>query len=198
MTIQVSNDSAGLRPWNPFSGVKANRFDSLLDAAQHLFFLHGYQQVTMEAIAKESGFAKATVYGYVSDKESAFRAVAERMAQTMYQAFAAELNETRSLPEQISEALIAKHRLTYRWVRQSHHAPELFAAKDRLIGDFFREMDQRMEEQIANRLTVSKDSEPQKTARLLFAACMGVANRMNDFAEVEEGIRRLVTALIQL
>ena len=45
---------------------------AILDAAKRLFPLHGYEGVSMEAIAAEAGVSKLTVYNHFTDKENLF------------------------------------------------------------------------------------------------------------------------------
>lgn len=45
---------------------------AILDAAKHLFPLHGFDGVSMETIAAEAGVSKLTVYNHFQDKEGLF------------------------------------------------------------------------------------------------------------------------------
>ena len=42
----------------------------IIDAALRIFSSYGYTEAFVEDIAKESGFAKATIYQYFKDKEN--------------------------------------------------------------------------------------------------------------------------------
>jgi TetR/AcrR family transcriptional repressor of mexJK operon len=46
---------------------------AILDAAKRLFPLHGFEGVSMDAIAAEAGVSKLTVYSHFSDKDTLFR-----------------------------------------------------------------------------------------------------------------------------
>lgn len=59
--------SRGLRP----SSV-AKR-EAILEAAQAAFLAHGYDAVTMDAISRDSGVAKQTLYGHFGSKEGLFQ-----------------------------------------------------------------------------------------------------------------------------
>lgn len=69
----------------PFEDKKARekeeRRQEIVDAAQKCFFSRGYDQVTMDDIAKEVGVNKALIYYYFRDKESVYFAVALRGAR---------------------------------------------------------------------------------------------------------------------
>jgi AcrR family transcriptional regulator len=47
----------------------------ILDAARRLFMVHGYGGTTMEAVAREAGVGKATVYARFADKAALFAAI---------------------------------------------------------------------------------------------------------------------------
>ena len=48
---------------------KIERSNAILNAAQSLFFIKGYENTSVEHIAKQAGFAKGTVYLYYPSKE---------------------------------------------------------------------------------------------------------------------------------
>ena len=55
-----------------------DKFDSILDAAQKRFGHYGLSKTTMQEIADDIGLSKASLYYYFKDKESIFKAVAEK------------------------------------------------------------------------------------------------------------------------
>ncbi|MCO6417103.1 TetR/AcrR family transcriptional regulator [Siccirubricoccus sp. KC 17139] len=63
-------------------GTKAR---AVLDAAAELFLAQGYAAVSMDAVARQAGVSKATLYAYFPGKDALFRAViserCERMAR---------------------------------------------------------------------------------------------------------------------
>lgn len=63
---------------------KEQRRNYILDAAEKLFFIRGYDDVSMDDIANEVGFNKATLYLYFENKESLFVAVVLRGAQILH------------------------------------------------------------------------------------------------------------------
>jgi len=50
----------------------------IIDAAERLFFSKGYNNSTMDEIAKEAGFTKKTLYSYFTNKEDIYGKVTER------------------------------------------------------------------------------------------------------------------------
>ena len=71
----------------PFTNLKEQereqRRNYILEAAEKLFFSKGYDNVSMDDIAKEIGLNKATVYLYFKNKESLFFAVVLRGARIL-------------------------------------------------------------------------------------------------------------------
>jgi len=57
---------------------REQRRDDILDAAETLFFSKGYDNVSMNSIAKEVGLGKSTLYIYFDNKEELFYAVVLR------------------------------------------------------------------------------------------------------------------------
>lgn len=50
----------------------------IIDAAERLFFSKGYNNSTMDEIAKEAGFTKKTLYSYFTSKEEIYEKITER------------------------------------------------------------------------------------------------------------------------
>lgn len=63
---------------------KLAREADILAAAEKLFTQHGFEQVTMDAVAKEAEFTKRTLYQYFPSKEDLFFAVVLRGFQQMF------------------------------------------------------------------------------------------------------------------
>ena len=53
------------------------RKKSILDGALKVFKIHGIEKTTMDEIAVESGFGKATLYYYFASKDEVFIAIME-------------------------------------------------------------------------------------------------------------------------
>ena len=54
-----------------------NKID-IIDAAERLFFSKGYNNSTMDEVAKEAGFTKKTLYSYFTSKEEIYEKIMER------------------------------------------------------------------------------------------------------------------------
>jgi AcrR family transcriptional regulator len=57
---------------------KEQRRKEILDTAERLFFSHGYEDVSMDGIAREVELNKATLYLYFENKEALFAAIVLR------------------------------------------------------------------------------------------------------------------------
>lgn len=54
---------------------------AILEAAKHLFITHGYEGCSMDAIAREAGVSKLTVYSHFADKDTLFASAIEAKCQ---------------------------------------------------------------------------------------------------------------------
>ncbi|MCC7045668.1 MAG: TetR/AcrR family transcriptional regulator [Alphaproteobacteria bacterium] len=58
----------------------------ILEAAGRLFLAQGYEITTMDAIAREAGVSKATVYAHAKNKQELFAAIVRGRSSLVYQA----------------------------------------------------------------------------------------------------------------
>lgn len=58
---------------------------AILDAAVHLFSVHGYDGVSMRRIAEAAGVSKANIYHHFSSKEALYFAIMRRSAEELTQ-----------------------------------------------------------------------------------------------------------------
>lgn len=56
---------------------------AILDAAEHVFGWKGYQQTTMEAIAREAGISVGTLYNLFKSKEDIYGQVCQRVGESV-------------------------------------------------------------------------------------------------------------------
>jgi TetR/AcrR family transcriptional repressor of mexJK operon len=64
--------------------------ESILAAAQRTFLASGFGAASMDAIAREAGASKATLYAYFASKEELFGAVVARESERYAQGFSAD------------------------------------------------------------------------------------------------------------
>ena len=65
------------------TGSRSSKRESVVSAAAKLFLGEGYATTQMDAIAKEAGVSKATVYSYYADKASLFADVIHRVCEDL-------------------------------------------------------------------------------------------------------------------
>jgi TetR/AcrR family transcriptional repressor of mexJK operon len=65
----------------------SGKAESILAAAQRMFLASGFGAVSMDAIAREAGASKATLYAYFSSKEELFGAVVAREGERYFRGF---------------------------------------------------------------------------------------------------------------
>jgi TetR/AcrR family transcriptional regulator, mexJK operon transcriptional repressor len=73
--------------WN--ETAVAGKAESVLAAAKRMFLERGFGAVSMDAIAREAGVSKATVYSHFSGKEELFGAVIGRECERYFAGFSA-------------------------------------------------------------------------------------------------------------
>jgi AcrR family transcriptional regulator len=180
------------------SPVKLARREKILDAAESVFVSHGFRGATVELIAEAAAMSKVTVYGYFADKDAIFAAVTIRVAERIFSAVTDALALDGSLTFRISSALIGKHRLVYDLVRQSSFSVDLFSAKNRIVANRFRQLDDDIralftKEMVGSGLT---DERAGKLSSIVFAASDGIASHAADFGDTSSEICEIVEAML--
>jgi AcrR family transcriptional regulator len=69
--------------------VLTDKAESILTAAWQTFLARGFGAVSMDAIAREAGASKATVYAYFTSKEELFGAAIAREGERYFRGFSA-------------------------------------------------------------------------------------------------------------
>jgi AcrR family transcriptional regulator len=178
------------------SPIKAQRREKILDAGEHVFRVAGFRGTTMKAIAQTAAMSKVTLYGYFRDKDAVFLAVAERLAQRLETAVLDALNKQGTLTARITAALLAKQDMVQEVVRSSAFSAEIFANSNLIAAKIFTELDAKITARIGEVLALEKIALPYETARLLFAASLGIGEHVPDANEAKADIERLVAAFL--
>jgi len=146
---------------------------AILAAAQAMFLRHGYEGSSVEAIAREAGVSKLTVYSHFTDKETLFlEAVKAKCEEQLPELFA-----TRGAPDAIDVQLlgigraflrlmdspesVAMHRLMIGLGHSNPALVQLFydAGPGRILGELeriLRQANQRAQLQIAQPRTAAE------------------------------------------
>jgi AcrR family transcriptional regulator len=171
------------------------RRDRLIDAAQAVFAREGLRGASMERIAAEAGVARATVYAYFTDKEHAFLQVSQRLAETLVEAVTQALASDAPPAHRIKTAILAKKTLAFEVARQSPHAADLLAAKDRLAGPVFAAADAQILALVRGALAELNINDP--AAETLLSACSGIFVEAPDLATLHTRLSLLVHAIVR-
>jgi TetR/AcrR family transcriptional regulator, mexJK operon transcriptional repressor len=77
--------------------------ESILAAARRTFLASGFGAVSMDAIAREAGASKATLYAYFSSKEELFGAVVAREGERYFRGFSAHELDPHDVEKSLTE-----------------------------------------------------------------------------------------------
>src|SRR5271154_2735736 len=77
--------------------------ESILAAAQRTFLAGGFGAVSMDAIAREAGASKATLYAYFSSKEELFGAVVAHEGERYFRGFSARELDPHAVEASLTE-----------------------------------------------------------------------------------------------
>ena len=104
--------------------------EAILAAAERAFLASGFGAVTMDAIAREAGVSKATVYAHFTGKEALFGAVIAHVSERRYDGFSIEALD----PHEIEASLTT---IAHRFL-DLVLAPEVIALNRIIIGEVTR------------------------------------------------------------
>ena len=161
-----------------------------------MFLRDGLRGATMEAIARQAGVAKATLYGYFPDKEAVFGAVAERLATMLTETVERELSREGTATQRIAGAIAAKHRAVFRLLEGSPHARELYEAGSPKNSERVAAFDRWVEAEIVRILKEEGHAEPVRLAQLISACGEGIALRARYAEEIGPAIRLVADRLL--
>ena len=104
--------------------------EAILAAAERAFLASGFGAVTMDAIAREAGVSKATVYAHFTGKEALFGAVIAHVSERRYDGFSIETLDPRDIEASLTT-------ITHRFL-DLVLAPEVIALNRIIIGEVTR------------------------------------------------------------
>jgi TetR/AcrR family transcriptional regulator, mexJK operon transcriptional repressor len=114
----------------PAATVPGPKAESILAAARRTFLSNGFGATSMDAIAREAGASKATVYAYFASKEDLFGAVVARESER----YAEEFSSLALDPADVAASLRA---IAERFLRLLL-SPEVLAINRIIIGEVTR------------------------------------------------------------
>ena len=91
--------------------VFARKRRDIVDAAQRLFAMRGFDRSTMQAVAKEAGVSLATLYKHFGNKEALFGSIVRERSRSFVQDLAGLANPAASLEAGLQRFLLAYARV---------------------------------------------------------------------------------------
>lgn len=174
------------------SRSKTNRSDHIVSSALALFLVNGLRGTSMEAIARQAGVAKPTLYKYFSDKDAVFEAVANGVFTDMRKTAEKAMTGSGDASERVARALGAKHKIIFKMLEGSPHAAELYAAPKVTNNSALVELENWMLSTITEALLADGHSDAQKLAQLCNACADGIARHAKHAEEIGPAIRLVV------
>lgn len=175
----------------------AAKSETILEAAQRLFLKHGLRGTSMEAIAREAGIAKPTLYAYFPDKQAVFDALLERLIGAWRAEFTAALQGDGDVVQRVAAAMTAKHKAARRLLEGSPHADELYEAHDRGWATPFAAFEAELGAAIEAELAAAGMARARPMTQLFLAASYGIGRRAQSIAELGPAFRLLAERLLR-
>ena len=172
------------------------RKEGILDAAQALILKHGLRGTSMEAIARQAGIAKPTLYAYFADKGAVFDALLERLIGAWRAEFLAGLHSEGDVVQRIAAAMVAKHKAARRLLDASPHATELYEEHDRGWAAQFASFDAELAGIIEAELSSAGVARARIVTQFFLAASYGIGRRA-QLAELGPAFRLLTERLLR-
>jgi len=171
--------------------------EAILAAAQTLFLKHGLRGTSMEAIAREAGIAKPTLYAYFPEKGAIFSVLLMQLIATWRQDFLTALHGQGDVVHRVGAALTAKYKGLMRMIAGSPHAAELYGEGDRLSANEIRRLDNELAAALEAELTEAGVARSRLVTQLLLAAAYGIGHKAQSPAELGPALRLLAERLIR-
>jgi AcrR family transcriptional regulator len=103
--------------------------EAILDATERLLARKGFQQMTMDDIAAESGVARRTIYLHFKGKEQVALESIDRVVERLLDRLRCIAGEEKSPEERLKAMLVERVLFRFDSVREYHHSfTEMFAA----------------------------------------------------------------------
>ena len=149
----------------------------IIEAAWRLALSKGLRATTMEALAREAGVAKGTLYAHFADKDAVFDGVVADLLVELATAFDRGMRSEGAVAERIGAALAGKYGVVARAIEGSPHAGEILDAHHR-YAPRFAAFDRRVESEVAAALAKAGVADAAALARIVIGAAGGVARAM--------------------
>ena len=147
------------------------------------------------AIAREAGIAKPTLYAQFADKDAIFSAMVDMLLEELEAAYDQGMASEGSLAERIGAALAGQYAVLARRLEDSPHAAELMN-EHRRVAPRMHDKDMRTETELVETLRSAGAKEPELLARLVTHAAYGIAFKSRNEAETSRAIRLMCERVV--
>ena len=168
----------------------------IVEAAWRLALRQGLRATTMEALAREAGVAKGTLYAHFPDKDAVFDGVVADLLVELAAAFDRGMAGEGAVAERIGAALAGKYGVIARAIEGSPHAGEILDAHHR-YAPRVAAFDRRVEDEVAAALAKAGVDDPTALARVVIGAAGGVARALAGAEATDRAIRLVCRRLIE-
>ena len=168
----------------------------IVEAAWRLALRQGLRATTMEALAREAGVAKGTLYAHFPDKDAVFDGVVADLLVELAAAFDRGMRSEGDIAERIGAALAGKYGVVMRMIEGSPHASEILDAHHR-YAPRVAAFDRRVEDEVAAALAKAGVDDPTALARVVIGAAGGVARALAGAEATDRAIRLVCRRLIE-
>jgi AcrR family transcriptional regulator len=168
----------------------------IVEAAWRLALRQGLRATTMEALAREAGVAKGTLYAHFPDKDAVFDGVVADLLVELAAAFDRGMAGEGAVAERIGAALAGKYGVIARAIEGSPHAGEILDAHHR-YAPRVAAFDRRAEDEVAAALAKAGVDDPTALARVVIGAAGGVARALAGAEATDRAIRLVCRRLIE-
>ena len=168
----------------------------IIEAAWRLALRNGLRAATMEALAREAGVAKGTLYAHFPDKDAVFDGVVADLLVELTAAFDRGMWSEGVIAERIGAALAGKYGVVARAIEGSPHAGEILDAHHR-YAPRVAAFDRRVESEVAAALAKAGVADPAALARIVIGASGGVARALAGAEATDRAIRLVCRRLIE-
>ncbi len=157
----------------------------------------GLRGTSMEAIARQAGIAKPTLYAYFPDKPTIFAALVDRLIGQWRSVFINALNGDGDVVQRIAAAMTAKHKAARRLLEGSPHADALYAEHDRSGAAQFAIFEAELASAIEAELAKAGVVRARIITQFFLAASDGIGRRAQSAAELGPAFRLLAERLLR-
>jgi AcrR family transcriptional regulator len=169
----------------------------MLEAARYLILRQGLRATTMEAVAREAGVAKPTLYAYFPDKDAVFAGIVDDLIAEVGRGFDTALGGEGDVVVRIGNAIAAKYKTVARVLEGSPHGDELYGEHERSAAPQFRAIERKVETDITEALRAAGVERARPLAQLLLAGAYGIGRKATSAAEIGPAIRLLTERLVR-